>query len=104
MVAGVDGDDACGDDACGDDRRAGRLGWVGVVVPSCLGLIGTARGRPADLRELPMRDLDDIAQRINTRPRHVLNWATSVELFRPQMLEASVAQGNRSPKRLSEMD
>lgn len=51
-----------------------------------------------------MRDLDDIAQRINTRPRHVLNWATSVELFRPQMLEASVAQGNRSPKRLSEVD
>ena len=51
-----------------------------------------------------MRELDDIAQRINTRPRHVLNWARSVELFRPQMLEASNPQGNRSPNGFSEMD
>ena len=51
-----------------------------------------------------MRELDDIAQRINTRPRHVLNWARSVELFRRQMLEASNPQGNCSPKGFSEMN
>lgn len=39
----------------------------------------------ADLREFSMRDLDDIAERINTRPRRVLEWATSAELFLPQV-------------------
>lgn len=37
----------------------------------------------ADLREFTMRDLDDFAERINGRPRRVLNWATSTELFSP---------------------
>lgn len=39
----------------------------------------------ADLRQFSMRDLDDIAERINTRPRRVLNWATSAELFLPRL-------------------
>ena len=83
------------------EREIARL--AGVVVSTCQWLIGTARRRPADLRELPMRDHDDIAQRINTRPRYFLHWAKSVE-FRPQMFEASVPQGNCSPKGFSEMN
>ncbi|XUK64014.1 hypothetical protein ABMA10_18795 [Plantibacter sp. RU18] len=39
----------------------------------------------ADLRDFSRRDLDEIALRINTRPRHVLNWATSAELFQQHM-------------------
>jgi len=39
----------------------------------------------ADLRQFSMRDLDDIAERINTRPRRVLDWATSAELFWPRV-------------------
>lgn len=35
----------------------------------------------ADLRAFSMQDLDDIARRINTRPRRVLEWATSADLF-----------------------
>jgi IS30 family transposase len=35
----------------------------------------------ADLREFSMRNLDDIAERINTRPRRVLDWNNSHELF-----------------------
>ena len=38
----------------------------------------------ADLRQFSLRDLDDIAHRINTRPRRVLDWATSAELFWPR--------------------
>lgn len=37
----------------------------------------------ADLRTLSIRDLDDIAERINTRPRRVLDWANSHDLFWP---------------------
>lgn len=37
----------------------------------------------ADLRTYSMRDLDDIAHRINTRPRRVLDWSTSHEQFWP---------------------
>lgn len=39
----------------------------------------------ADLRAFSMRDLDDIAERINTRPRRVLDWATAAERFWPQV-------------------
>jgi IS30 family transposase len=39
----------------------------------------------ADLRRFSPRDLDDIARRINTRPRRVLDWATSAELFWPHV-------------------
>jgi IS30 family transposase len=35
----------------------------------------------ADLRQFSIRALDDIAERINTRPRRVFDWATSAELF-----------------------
>ena len=37
----------------------------------------------ADLRRFSLRGLDDIARRINTWPRRVLDWATSAELFWP---------------------
>jgi IS30 family transposase len=40
----------------------------------------------ADLRRFSLRDLDDIADQINTRPRRVLDWATSAELFWPRVL------------------
>jgi IS30 family transposase len=39
----------------------------------------------ADLRAFSIRDLDDAAKLINTRPRRVLDWATSAELFWPQV-------------------
>jgi IS30 family transposase len=39
----------------------------------------------ADLRRFSVRDLDDIAKRINTRPRRVLDCATSAELFWPHV-------------------
>ncbi len=45
----------------------------------------------ADLRTYSMRDLDDIADRINTRPRRVLNWSTSSERFWPHVLAAGMA-------------
>jgi IS30 family transposase len=34
-----------------------------------------------DLRQFSTRNLDDIAERINTRPRRVLDWHNSHELF-----------------------
>jgi hypothetical protein len=37
--------------------------------------------KSADLRRFSLRDLDDIAERINTRPRHVLDWATAAEML-----------------------
>ena len=45
----------------------------------------------ADLRQFSLRDLDDIAHRINTRPRRVLDWATSAELFWPRVLAEYVS-------------
>lgn len=39
----------------------------------------------ADLRQFSVRDLDDIAERINNGPRRVLDWAASVELFLPRV-------------------
>lgn len=38
-----------------------------------------------DLRQYSLRDLDDIAARINTRPRRVLDWASSAGLFLPRV-------------------
>ena len=35
----------------------------------------------ADLRQYSIRNLDDIAERINTRPRRVLDWDNSHDLF-----------------------
>jgi IS30 family transposase len=43
------------------------------------------------LRQFSLRDLDDIAHRINTRPRRVLDWATSAELFWPRVLAEYVS-------------
>lgn len=39
----------------------------------------------ADLRQFTAADLDDIAHRINMRPRRVLDWASSAESFLPQL-------------------
>ncbi len=39
----------------------------------------------ADLRQFTAADLDDIAHRINTRPRRVLDWTTSAESFLPHL-------------------
>jgi len=38
-----------------------------------------------DLRRFSLRDVDEIAARINQRPRRVLDWATAAELFLPQV-------------------
>jgi IS30 family transposase len=45
----------------------------------------------ADLRTYSIRDLDDIAHRINTQPRRVLDWSTSSERFLPHVLAARTA-------------
>ena len=34
-----------------------------------------------DLRQFSQQDLDEIADKINTRPRRVLDWATSAAAF-----------------------
>jgi len=39
----------------------------------------------ADLRQFSMRDLGDIAERINTRPCRVLDWTSSAELIWPRV-------------------
>jgi len=41
----------------------------------------------ADLRKFSAVDLGDIAERINTRPRRVLGWASSAEKFLPHLHE-----------------
>lgn len=41
-------------------------------------------GRSVDLRRFPLRGLDDIAERISTRPRRVLGWSTAAERFWPK--------------------
>lgn len=38
-----------------------------------------------DLNRFSLRQLDDIAERINTRPRRVLEWRTAQELFQPRL-------------------
>ena len=47
--------------------------------------------RGADLRQFSTHDLDNIANPINTRPRRVLDWATSAELFWPRVRAQDVA-------------
>jgi len=42
----------------------------------------------ADLRSFSLRDLDDIATRITTRPRRVLGWSTAPERFWPHVRAA----------------
>lgn len=42
----------------------------------------------ADLRSFSIRDLDDIAERINTRPRRVLDWASAHDRFWPRLQTA----------------
>jgi hypothetical protein len=51
----------------------------------------------ADLRRFTLRDLDDIARRINTRPWRVLDWATSAELFWPHVHAEYVPEADRRP-------
>lgn len=46
-----------------------------------------------DLRQFSQHDLDEIADRINTRPRRVLNWETSGAVF-SSANSASTASGN----------
>jgi len=41
--------------------------------------------KTADLRSFSTRDLDDIAGRINTRPRRVLDWASAHDRYWPQV-------------------
>jgi hypothetical protein len=47
--------------------------------------LGQYLAKGADLRRCSLPDLDDIARRINTRPRRVLDWATSAELLWPHV-------------------
>lgn len=56
-----------------------------------LGLEEECVDRGADLRQFSPRDLDNIANRINTRPRRVLECATSAELYRPCVRAQSLA-------------
>ncbi len=41
-----------------------------------------------DLNRFSLRQLDDIADRINTRPRRVLGWDTAANRFRPELRTA----------------
>ncbi|WP_395245057.1 IS30 family transposase [Agromyces sp. MMS24-K17] len=41
-----------------------------------------------DLNRFSLRQLDDIAERINTRPRRVLGWDTAADRFRPELRRA----------------
>lgn len=45
-------------------------------------------GKNADLTRFTLRDLDDIAARLNTRPRRVLGWHSAYDLFQPQLTAA----------------
>lgn len=45
-----------------------------------------------DLNRYTLRQLDDIAERINTRPRRVLDWSTSAERFWPHV-RSQIASG-----------
>ncbi len=45
-------------------------------------------GKNVDLSKFTLRELDDIAERVNTRPRRVLGWQTAHELFHPQFTAA----------------
>jgi IS30 family transposase len=45
----------------------------------------------ADQRHFSLRDLDDIAARINHRPRRVLGWANSAELFLRRLRGMSIS-------------
>lgn len=47
--------------------------------------------KSADLRRFTTSDLAGIADRINTRPRRVLGWATAAESFLPHLRDARTA-------------
>lgn len=47
--------------------------------------------KTADLRQFSQQDLDAIADKTNTRPRRVLNWATSADMFRPSTQAGDVS-------------
>jgi IS30 family transposase len=50
----------------------------------------------ADLSQLSIRSLDDIAERINTRPRRVLDWNNSHEPFWSRARAQYVSSADRS--------
>ena len=54
-------------------------------------------GKNADLSAFTLRELDDIAGGLNTRPRRVLGWQTAHELLQPQFTAAWRAQGDLEP-------
>lgn len=54
-----------------------------------------AKGR--DLGRFCLRDLDNIARPITTRPRRVLDWATSAELSWPHVHAEYLPYADRRP-------
>lgn len=48
-------------------------------------------GQGAHLRQFSISDLDEVAERIDTRPRRVLDWANSAELFPARVRAESVS-------------
>jgi transposase, IS30 family len=59
--------------------------------------LGQYLAKGADLRRCSLPDLDDIARRINTRPRRVLDWATLAELLWPHVHAEYVPYADRRP-------
>lgn len=52
----------------------------------------TLRPRESTVGSYPR--VRETAERLNTRPRHVLDWQTAHELFYPQLLAAWRSQGH----------
>jgi IS30 family transposase len=64
-----------------------RSPWQCGLNENTNGLLRQYLAKGADLSRFSRRDLFDIAEKINTRPRRVLDWATSAELFWPRVRE-----------------
>lgn len=67
-----------------DRRRA----WQGGINENTNRLQGQYLAKSADLRSFSMRELDDFAEHINTRPGRVLDWAGAHDRLWPRLQTA----------------